>query len=322
VFVDQFEQRYKVHDVLGRGAFAVVYLASRRHRPESHFAIKVYTRANAARFRLESFILSGVASSLRHPNIVRYIEFVVDESRSSRSVALLPVMEALHGPDLFDWLARRQQSESRGECSWISESEVANVMRQTLSGLSYLHGRCPYVVHRDIKAENLRWDSNNAEASLKLVDFGLCYVDGYDNFLAGQAVGTPIYSSPEMLQGCIEGKPRPTLDMYSVGVVLFVLLSSQFPYTETADRAIPPVMHVSTWGRISRNVVSLTRKLLSTDPSTRPSADEALKNPWFQDSLSARRRIGPGTCALPSPCHSVMSLRERSSLSSIVFRNF
>lgn len=319
VFVPRFDERYKVHGVLGRGAFAVVYLVARQDDPESRFAMKVYSRANTARYRVESFILSGVASSLRHPNIVKYIEFIVDESRSHKAVAVLPVMEALTGPDLFDWFLDRQKQQAAGQCQWISEREAANIIKQTLCGLSYIHNRRPCIVHQDIKAENLRWASNEIGATLKVVDFGLCYVDGFSNALAGRKVGTPLYLSPEMLSGCVAGKPQPSLDMYSVGVVLFLLLSSQFPFSETDSRGEPPAMDSASWFRVSHSASTLTTRLLSQDPSDRPSAEQALFAAWFEDAESAKPG-GALAAPLPCPTSDLNALRERSSLSSIAFR--
>jgi serine/threonine protein kinase len=327
VFVDRFESRYKLHEALGHGTFGVVHRITRRGEPDKMLAVKLFTSkglsegavSSAARKTtalVQSFFLSGVAASMKHPNIVRFVEIVIDESRSTPLASIVPIMEVLHGPDLFDWLATRQNEVELGQREWISERAVAAIMKQVLSGLQYLHGNTPSVVHRDVKAENLRWASNAPNALLKLVDFGLVYVDGYEDPMDGEVVGTPSYSAPEMLNTVNARRPNAALDMYAAGVVLFLLLSARFPFTETADRTVLPDMVSGAWAHVSQCVLILLRQLLNAHPDGRPSSEEALRSSWFTEAEYSHKSAVSPVHPLPTPTSSVLSLRPRSSLSS------
>ncbi|CAK0844105.1 unnamed protein product [Prorocentrum cordatum] len=210
------------------GSFGEVKLAMREDN-EQMYAVKVFGHAprswlRASDLLTESFVLNGVGASLCHPNVVSFLEYVVDESRflEGREQFVLPVMELLRGPDLFDWLQVRQQRALQGLAPWISRSEAASIALQVASALAYIHGNAPALVHRDVKPENLRWasaaaldakaprleqslatgDSDALSAGpLKLVDFGTVYVEGYQDALEGLlVVGTPLYMAPEAFQ--------------------------------------------------------------------------------------------------------------------------
>merc|ERR1711988_1367481 len=101
----------------------------------------------------------------------------------------------MRGPDLFEWLTTQQGNSSSGlvSGSWICEPQAANISKQVASGLAYIHGRTPYLVHRDVKPENLRWSANpsaHPDADLKLLDFGLVYIGGSIDELQGRRIGT------------------------------------------------------------------------------------------------------------------------------------
>lgn len=327
VFVDRFENRYKLHEALGTGTFGIVHRITRRGEPNKMLAVKLFTSLGSSESAVDaaarkttalvkSFFLSGVAASMKHPNIVRFVEFVIDESRSSPLATIVPVMEVLHGPDLFDWLATRQNEVELGQKEWISEREVAAIMEQVLSGLQYLHSNTPSVVHRDVKAENLRWASNGHNALLKLVDFGLVHVEGYEDPMDGHVVGTPLYSAPEILNVRAMGPPHAALDIYAAGVVFFLLLSARFPFTETSDRMVLPEMDSAEWSHISRSVFRLVGQLLDPCADSRPTSAEALRSPWFKEVLVSDKAAAPSATPLPTPTSSVLTLRARSSLSA------
>lgn len=270
VFVEDVETRYEFVRELGQGGFGVVHLAARRGSSSPRFAVKTYPPVPAAIRRrgeplLKAFIISGVACSLTHDNIVRYIEFLVDERRSVDGLRIATVMENLAGPDLFDWLEDQ-------ESHWFGRREAWRVFRQVLGGLGYLHTMRPLLVHRDVKPENMRWSSPGCEL-LKLVDFGFVFVEGYEDAFSGIMIGTRLFSAPEMLRSLVPHPPPTALDLFSAGVILHLLLTGSVPRRREDGSAI---LSDSWSSRSATGLEGAMLRLLSTAPADRPSAQELL----------------------------------------------
>eukprot|EP00930_Biecheleria_cincta_P065953 TRINITY_DN51897_c0_g1_i1.p1 TRINITY_DN51897_c0_g1~~TRINITY_DN51897_c0_g1_i1.p1 ORF type:complete len:243 (+),score=32.61 TRINITY_DN51897_c0_g1_i1:38-730(+) len=196
-------------------------------------------------------------------------------------------MEALHGPDLFEWLQLRQKRMETNSSilAWVSESEVASITKQIASGLNYLHSFQPYLVHRDVKPENLKWSvlSDDLSGDLKLVDFGLVYVGGSVNEVRGQCIGTKVYCAPEALNGFASEAPAPSSDIYSFGVVMFLLLASRFPWEDDDVHRTVDITAELEQG-VTPKARRLVQQLLSADPLKRPSALDFLNAPWLADA--------------------------------------
>jgi len=322
VIVKRMEDRYRVLEKCGAGGFAVVYLVARHDDPAQTCAVKVvklnstpvYLRHGLAITR--DFNLSGIALSMNHRNISSYLEFMVDESRPCAMASILPVMLPLRGADLFEWLAERQNNVTSAQASspWISENEVAIVTKQIASGLAYIHSWTPHIVHRDVKPENLRWTTDRPDADLKLLDFGLVYVGGTVDELRGRRIGTTAYSSPEVLTGCLDGPPSPLNDMYSFGVILYLLLSAHFPWEEGSDRMGDLDTSSDPWPSVSANAIALVRQLLNPIQSERPTASTILESSWFKEADAGR--LKKVAVSVPSNCAD--SLRFVSHMSNML----
>mmetsp|Transcript_47119 Transcript_47119/g.131478 ORF Transcript_47119/g.131478 Transcript_47119/m.131478 type:complete len:388 (+) Transcript_47119:2-1165(+) len=305
VFVESLESRYRLLQCIGRGSFGEVQLASRRDDASGAraFAVKIFDKAPPSWVRgpqrrlTRSFVFSGVAIGLRHPNIVRFLEFVVDESRSSVELArIVPVMEALHGPDLFDWLALRRAEVASGRGTWITTRDVACIAGQVLRGLQYLHDGKVRLVHRDVKPENFRFAACEPDADLKLVDFGTVFVSGFKDAMEGLVVGTPRYRAPEAFAPVCasRGPPSPALDMYSFGVVLFLLYSGYFPRAPSNGAAMkgPADTSAFPWHCIPDDVADLLRALLAEAPEMRKSAAVVLLHDCLRGSCGSLGKPG------------------------------
>ncbi|XP_013882373.1 calcium/calmodulin-dependent protein kinase type IV isoform X2 [Austrofundulus limnaeus] len=183
------------------------------------------------------------------------------------------VLELVTGGELFDRIVER---------GYYSERDAAHVIKQILEAVAYLHGNG--VVHRDLKPENLLYADLSLDASLKIADFGLSKIID-DQVTMKTVCGTPGYCAPEILRGNAYG---PEVDMWSVGVILYILLcgfepffdprGDQYMYSRILNCDYEFVS--PWWDEVSLNAKDLVSKLIVLDPRKRLSVREALQHPW------------------------------------------
>lgn len=205
---------YEFTDLLGEGAFGRVWAAidARLGRKVAIKALRpeVYADADTvSRFQSEAKILAG----LNHPNITTLLDIYEHNGTD------VMIMEFVPGQTLESILQRVGK---------LSFDEALSVIVQSASGLTYAHERG--LVHRDVKPANLMISE---EGSVKIMDFGIARTaDGQRRTKVGQAIGTPIYLSPEQCRGG-EGDERS--DQYSLAIVLFELLAGYPPFEADND---------------------------------------------------------------------------------------
>ncbi|KAF4680056.1 hypothetical protein FOZ60_014130 [Perkinsus olseni] len=208
---------------------------------------------------------------LSHPNIVRLNE--VYEEPGDR---IILVMEACLGGELYERLAKLNR---------YSERDAAKILRHILYAVSYLHSL--NICHRDLKLENFVYTDDTEDSRLKLCDFGFGTIvhgegpDGDSPLTA--ALGSVHYVAPEVL----EGRYGLQCDMWSVGVILYMLLSGTPPFDGSDDREVaeavrhaPLKLSGSRWDCISSSAKDLVRNLLCRDPTKRLTATQALQHEW------------------------------------------
>ena len=214
--------KYKIVEVIGKGAMGVVY---KGYDPvlERHVALKAVRKELVdpdlaeqiiARFKNEAL----AASRLTHPAIVGIYDY--GENKQLAYIA----MEFVQGRGLRDFLARQERFGLR---------DVMTIMSQLLDALDYAHDHG--VVHRDVKPANIIMTANG---SLKLADFGIARIDRSNLTQLGSIMGTPAYMSPEQYAG--QQVDRRS-DIFSCGVVLYELLTGVKPFegpTETVGYKI------------------------------------------------------------------------------------
>jgi serine/threonine-protein kinase Chk1 len=194
-------------------------------------------------------------------------------------------MELAEGGDLFDKI---EADEGVGE-------DIAHFyFTQLVSAVEYMHSKG--VAHRDIKPENVLL---SAEGDLKLSDFGLAtlFKKGGQYRLCNTVCGSPPYIAPEIVSGrrsirtdvLDTGYMANICDVWSVGIVLFVLLVGNTPWDEPTMQSEEFQEFVETdghttdelWLQLPADIVSLLRGMLKLDPSERFTLDEVRKHPWF-----------------------------------------
>ena len=227
-----------------------------------------------------------ILSQLDHPDVVKM-----------HAVYRIPnqmfiVLEYLRGGELLKAICQRKR---------YTEDDARAILRPILEGVRYLHSR--EVIHRDIKPENLILSDKSLGSQIKIVDFGFaCLVDrsaeGGSRFFrrpslsrknsnekkgATYLCGTPGYLAPEVIQDKQYGT---ACDMWSVGVVVYILLSGTMPFS------IKTYKHVLTgnfqfpddrWATVSPSAKDLICQLLTVDPEKRYTADMALNHVWLRN---------------------------------------
>lgn len=241
--------KYEVIERLGRGGMAEVYRAYHSNL-DRYVAIKVLHAflADDPEFKSRFEREAQNVAKLRHPNIVQVYDFEYDAEGESYYM----VMELIDGVTLKDKLAKNAE---RGELLPIQE--VLRIVREAASALAYAHSRS--MIHRDVKPANLMIESHDNR--LVLTDFGIAkIVTGAQFTASGGMVGTPAYMAPE--QGLGEAGDERS-DLYSLGIILFQLLTGRLPYDAETPLAII-LKHLNTPTPLAR--------------ALNPSIPEALEN--------------------------------------------
>ncbi|MDX6522722.1 MAG: eukaryotic-like serine/threonine-protein kinase [Gaiellales bacterium] len=250
-----FDRRYRLQRRIGSGGMADVYLAEDEtlHR---QVAIKIladrYTQdaGFVERFRREATAAAG----LNHPNIVS----IYDRGESDGTYYI--AMEYIEGPTLKEEITSRAP---------LPEAEAVGYALQALQALEFAHRRG--VIHRDIKPHNMMV---TPDGLLKVTDFGIARAANQVEMTeVGSIVGTAQYLSPEQARGQTVG---PQSDIYSLGVVLYEMLTGEVPFTGSSaveiamkqvnDQPVPP----SRKNRlISPALEQVVMRALAKDPSLR-----------------------------------------------------
>uniref|UniRef100_A0A8C5N6C4 protein kinase C n=1 Tax=Gouania willdenowi TaxID=441366 RepID=A0A8C5N6C4_GOUWI len=255
-------------EVLGSGQFGIVY--GGKHRKSGRdVAIKVIDKMRFPT-KQESQLRNEVAilQNLHHPGIVNL------ECMFETPERVFVVMEKLHG-DMLEMILSSEKSK-------LPERITKFLVTQILVALRHLHFK--NIVHCDLKPENVLLASAEPFPQVKLCDFGFARIIGEKSFRRS-VVGTPAYLAPEVLRS--KGYNR-SLDMWSVGVIVYVSLSGTFPFNEDEDIndqiqnaafMYPP----TPWKEISTEATDLINNLLQVKMRKRYSVDKCLSHPWLQD---------------------------------------
>ncbi|XP_055801603.1 CBL-interacting serine/threonine-protein kinase 5-like [Solanum dulcamara] len=257
--------KYETGKQLGKGTFAKVFHATNLATGEN-VAIKVIKKEIVKSQEMMEQIKReiSVMRLVRHPNIVELKEVMATKTK------IFIVMEFVKGGELFAKVAKGR----------LKEDVARKYFQQLISAVEFCHS-CG-VSHRDIKPENLLLDENE---NLKVTDFGLSALPEQllnDGLLYTQC-GTPAYIAPEIIRN--KGYNGGKVDIWSCGVVLYVLLAGCLPFQDAnlvnlyrkifkAEYRFPP------W--LSTEAKRLISRILLPNPQKRISITGIMKDPWFR----------------------------------------
>lgn len=257
--------RYEIGKLLGQGAFAKVYYATNVKSGEG-VAIKVLDKEKILKGGLIAHIKREISilRRVRHPNIVQLFEVMATKSK------IYFVMEYIRGGELFDKVAKGR----------LREEVARKYFQQLISAVAFCHARG--VFHRDLKPENLLLDD---DGNLKVSDFGLSAVSDQirQDGLFHTFCGTPAYVAPEVLGR--KGYDASKVDIWSCGVILFVLMAGYLPFHDQNIMAMYKKIYrgefrCPRW--FSPELIKLLRRLLDTNPENRLTIPEIMEFKWFK----------------------------------------
>ncbi|OVA02095.1 Protein kinase domain [Macleaya cordata] len=261
-------QRYELGRLLGQGTFAKVYHA-RNIKTGQSVAIKMINKEKVLRIGMIDQIKReiSVMRRVRHPNVVELYEVMASKTKIYFS------MEYVKGGELFNKVVKGK----------LKEDVARKYFQQLIAAIDFCHSRGVY--HRDLKPENLLVDE---DGNLKVSDFGLSalWESRRQDGLLHTTCGTPAYVAPEVISK--RGYDGAKADLWSCGVVLFVLLAGYLPFhnsnlMEMYRKIRKGEFKCPLW--FSMDVQKLLRRILDPNPNTRITADKLMQNPWFKKGL-------------------------------------
>ncbi|XP_034022804.1 MAP kinase-activated protein kinase 2 isoform X2 [Thalassophryne amazonica] len=226
--------------------------------------------------------------------------------RASPCANIVRIIDVMDGGELFSRI------QDRGDQAF-TEREASDIMKSIGEAIQFLHAI--NIAHRDVKPENLLYSSKSPDALLKLTDFGFAKETTSHNSLATPCY-TPYYVAPEVLG---PEKYDKSCDMWSLGVIMYILLCGYPPFYSNHGLAISPGMKKRIrmgqyefpnpeWSDVSEEAKQLIRTLLKTEPTQRMTITEFMNHPWINQSMEVPQ----------TPLHTSRVLKEEEDLWEVV----
>lgn len=261
---------YILEKELGSGSYGDVYKV--RHKELNVLrAMKKIKNSSCLDEKSKKEIINEIEllKSIDHPNIIKIFEYYIT------SEGIFIITEYCSGGELFDKIISMKK---------LTELQSAYIIYQLLSSIFYCHNL--NIIHRDLKPENILIESEEKENGLyniKVIDFGTAKIFNLSK-LESQVIGSGYYIAPEVLNS----KYNEKCDIWSVGVILYILLSGVPPFNgKTDDDIIQNIkkgvydLKSSKWEEISSEAKNLIKQMLDMNVLSRISAQKALCHGWF-----------------------------------------
>jgi calcium-dependent protein kinase len=221
-----------------------------------------------------------IVKELDHPNIIKVFEIYNSSDKNIHAC-----LEFCSGGNLYSHFP-----EIDGKRCAFSESEAAYIVHQLLSALAHMHASG--ICHRDIKFENVMM-SNSKSRIIKIIDFGAA-----THFIQGEALSDPIGTVYTMAREVMTGKYNEKADIWSVGVMMYMMLSLTKPFYGKDKKDVAEKIMIGNfkfyspkWEKMSSSSRNFIKKLISKDPKKRLSALEALDHSWLHQFYCKESRL-------------------------------
>lgn len=288
-----FDDLYSLDgECLGKGKFAYVFNAKRRYQDDAssltaetgskEYAVKIYCRESVDTFgRLIENEINAL-NELKHPNVISLVDYFYSD------LGVYLVFEKLTGGDLASHFLRKYKDGVP-----YTEKQIRRWCMSLLSAIAHCHKH--KIIHRDVKPNNIMVVSDEVDADIKLVDFGLavqvisamcscaCLVKHFFQMVAPTVCGTAgtlPYFAPEL----VSKEPYAfEIDMWAFGVTAFTLLTGRLPFLSTTEAELKAKILRAAFAidcSLSASAVDFIQRLLVVDRRIRLTAAEALNHVW------------------------------------------
>ncbi|EAY00482.1 CAMK family protein kinase [Trichomonas vaginalis G3] len=260
---------YSVQFNIGSGTFAQVFLAI-HNKTGTKVAIKVISKLNCIDNERNQLLMRreiDIMKKLKHPFVCDLYEVVETEKN------VYIVMEFAQNGTLLETI------KSRGS---LGEEDASIIFAQLLIVMKYLHNECK-IAHRDIKAENIVFDSNR---NIRIIDFGLSNSPDSNNIMQTQC-GSVSYASPEMIMG---QKYTYASDVWSLGILLYGMVCGHLPFQDTNySRLAQKIVfkEVDYPSQLSSECIDLLKRILKKNQADRIPLNEIEKHPWISERYNS-----------------------------------
>jgi calcium-dependent protein kinase len=261
-----YKEKYKYISDLGEGSFGEVRLFCDKIHPNLLFAIKTLKKDLLQTNNILCLIDEvKILRSVDHPNIVKYFETYEEECN------MHIVTEYIPGYNMNDLIKYKNRV--------FNQNEIQCFTVYILKALSFLHRM--NITHRDLKPENILLSDESDLSSVKLIDFGLSALEKKKE---KYRVGSPYYMAPEM----VYGNYSPASDMWSLGVILFLLTTGSQPFEGKNSKEIYKNIRKGNYDtdalirrKLNNELIDFIEKLLIVNESERLKSDEAFEHIWI-----------------------------------------
>ncbi|UKZ52326.1 hypothetical protein TrVGV298_006101 [Trichoderma virens] len=244
--------------------------------PSGLVAIKTISKKVSSSAEKEASSEIKALQRLNHPHIIQLIDWF--ESKDEYYI----VTQNTDGGSLFDRII---------DIIRFREKEAIAIVLQILRAVSYLHSN--FIIHRDIKPENIVYASKAFDSHIILTGFGVSAIQSSAEEVFKDYVGSFGYAAPEVVQRV--GHSRAA-DVWSIGVVTYVLLSGYMPFRSTniqdfleeCTREI--IFHEKFWKNNTKDAKDFISCLMDLSPEKRPTCQNALGHPWLDDCLNLQQK--------------------------------
>ena len=280
----EVKELYNFKKLLGKGSFGEVWEAENKLN-KNKVAIKIISKKilhKDAGLKKQMKLEFDLLKKLDHPNVMRIFDAFENHSD------IYIVSEFMEGGELAKRAGNRL----------LRENEVCKIMSQILKGLAYCHSLG--VAHRDLKPENAMYENKDADAALKLIDFGLSAIVNQKQ-KCQDVLGSPLYMAPEV----VSRQPyNEKCDIWSCGIMMYTFLCCQVPYKSTSMESLfEEIKNINFnynsfsgkyWNNVSKRAIEFLLKMLRTDPKSRASALELVNDKYLTSECPAEN-LNPET---------------------------